>query len=424
MAESESHFSKTDFNLCLAAQRGENSTVKKLLNGGLLSSPANINAQNPEKGETPLILAAFSNNPDTVALLLDAGANPSIVDNGGFSAICYSIYHNQIESVCRMIDAGADLSVVTPTGSLLHHAIASQFPEMVDIVLKKGVPSDIKNYSGQSATAVAVETADMNILQVMADNHIKFTETDENGRTMAHVFCKRTNIYGNDGALEFLMKQGVEIGQPDNYGRTPLMILAKMGHMNRMESVLKNGVFVNAQDNDGNTALMYAIRSDNPEAVKLLLKYGADLTIQNNANETAMMLTDRFGQQAWYPPVQRYCTECAYLLLMNGAEPNDNDEIIDCPQIGSTYNPEIAYTTDGLTRVIDRMTSSEITETLKEHNDFFQQMVSLGIFVEVFQKLSYNQTKEYYSVASQKMPKDIKKQVEEIMRHKRERSTD
>ena len=64
-------------------------TPKTNLVALLLKHGADVNATN-DGGETPLIKAVLFNDADSTALLLKAGANPTIKDRSGHSAADYA----------------------------------------------------------------------------------------------------------------------------------------------------------------------------------------------------------------------------------------------------------------------------------------------------------------------------------------------
>ena len=70
--------------LCTAVQFGNLELVKLLIETGIA-----INIRSVE-GRTPLMLAAIQNRAEIVSYLLDNGANPSLVDNTGFSVLHFA----------------------------------------------------------------------------------------------------------------------------------------------------------------------------------------------------------------------------------------------------------------------------------------------------------------------------------------------
>jgi peptidoglycan/LPS O-acetylase OafA/YrhL len=79
----------------------------------LLDGEVDVNAQNPEGGDTPLHTAAFTGDADMAALLLDRGADPNFLTVGG-RPVDYAVFFGSAEVADLLVAAGADDS--RPTG--------------------------------------------------------------------------------------------------------------------------------------------------------------------------------------------------------------------------------------------------------------------------------------------------------------------
>lgn len=75
------------------------------LTGFLTEGPANLTN---DKGDTLLILAACHNYPQTVAMLLDRGADPGRVGDHGQTALATLVFRQNSDSVTTLLKAGAD----------------------------------------------------------------------------------------------------------------------------------------------------------------------------------------------------------------------------------------------------------------------------------------------------------------------------
>jgi ankyrin repeat protein len=60
--------------------------------------------------------AAASGNTQMVKLILHAGANPNVQQEGGYTALHSAAHRNNVEMICALLDAGADISIRTNEG--------------------------------------------------------------------------------------------------------------------------------------------------------------------------------------------------------------------------------------------------------------------------------------------------------------------
>jgi ankyrin repeat protein len=87
--------------------------------------PANLTN---DKGDTLLILAAYHNHPDTVAALLEHGADPERVNDRGQTALAAAVFRKNPETVRTLLAAGADPASAMPTAEFF------QLPEMAALL--------------------------------------------------------------------------------------------------------------------------------------------------------------------------------------------------------------------------------------------------------------------------------------------------
>ena len=100
--------------------RGEDGAVTPLLraaSGGcaetvafLLEEGAEIEAATPN-GSTALLLAAQKGERETVNKLLNSGANPDAKDDKGWTALMFASYNGNLEIIRSVIDAGAHINM-------------------------------------------------------------------------------------------------------------------------------------------------------------------------------------------------------------------------------------------------------------------------------------------------------------------------
>ncbi|MEV6597476.1 ankyrin repeat domain-containing protein [Actinoplanes sp. NPDC051346] len=91
--------------------------------------PANLTN---DKGDTLLILAAYHNQPGTVAMLLTYGADPGRVNDRGQTALAAAVFRKNGETVRTLLEAGADPEAGKPSAS--ETAAFFDLPEMTALL--------------------------------------------------------------------------------------------------------------------------------------------------------------------------------------------------------------------------------------------------------------------------------------------------
>jgi ankyrin repeat protein len=81
---------------------------------GYVDAGVPVNLTN-DKGDTLLILAAYHAHPDTVAALLERGADHGRVNDRGQTALAAAVFRQSPEAVQRLLEAGADPDIGGPS---------------------------------------------------------------------------------------------------------------------------------------------------------------------------------------------------------------------------------------------------------------------------------------------------------------------
>lgn len=145
--------------LMLAARSGKSSPVVQLL----LGNRADVHARNVY-GVTALIIAASSDDVETVQLLLDRGADASLapygrpvdadgnplvpVFGGGLDALTWASITGNVEIAKLLIDAGADVNAQTMAGSPLTSAAQWNRIEVARLLTDRGADIDVVSPPG------------------------------------------------------------------------------------------------------------------------------------------------------------------------------------------------------------------------------------------------------------------------------------
>lgn len=161
---------KIDEEFLNAASSARSDTVEYVR--VLLEQGADINCQTEKdtlrnnslsEGVTALILAAKTNQPDLVALLLTNGANAELTDNAGRQAIHYAAIHDDAMVIKELVAHGCDVNSLdnesrTPLHISLSRLLSNVMPGFsIDapvFLLKNG--ADVTNQSKNGVTAMDI----------------------------------------------------------------------------------------------------------------------------------------------------------------------------------------------------------------------------------------------------------------------------
>ena len=91
------------------ARGGDTAGLVEYLDAGV---PANLTNH---KGDTLLILAAYHGHPDTVAALLERGADHSRFNDRGQTPLAAAVFKQSAETVRALVAAGADPDAGQPS---------------------------------------------------------------------------------------------------------------------------------------------------------------------------------------------------------------------------------------------------------------------------------------------------------------------
>lgn len=154
MSNSEMPDFTDDLPLHFAAQAGDLTEMRRLLDGG-----ADVNALD-RNGNTALKYASAEPRPEAMRLLIQHGAAVNLADNYGFTplhcAAGHGFYDEALEMVELLISHGADVNGRSRVLGFvpLHEARGT---EIIDALLRHGADPRICNDAGQTPLEYMIE---------------------------------------------------------------------------------------------------------------------------------------------------------------------------------------------------------------------------------------------------------------------------
>ncbi|KAL6059860.1 26S proteasome non-ATPase regulatory subunit 10-like [Balamuthia mandrillaris] len=259
-----------------------------------------------------LCLAAGAGKSETLAFLLQAGANPN---GGGCPASC-SCSSPSASATSSSPTAAEDYSQPTKTAkrghTALHFAAHNGHEECVDLLLSHGADRNARDEEEQSPLHAAAHAGKLACLRLLLnkqqntnrDKNYNFEGKNENETQSAKKVTERKQ------------EEIVEVDAQDKWGDTALHKAIVNGHTSCALVLIKEGgANANAENLGGDTPFRKAIYHGHTACAKMLIEQGAEYKQASEKKISALHLAVFKGHVG-----------CAALLLDNGAEVDYRDE--------------------------------------------------------------------------------------------------
>jgi ankyrin repeat protein len=256
-----------DDQLFYAAIKGDAGQVQQLLEKGV-----RLDAKNPIDNSTALMMAAEKGHDEVVMLLLDNGADISMINNFGGTALLGALSNGHADLAQLLIKRGADVnSKHSGTNiTVLMMAAAQGSSRVVSDLLKEGADVNVEDMWGYTALVHAAARGYDEIVKLLI-NEGRWTNKKESfGKALAVAVGQgRTEI------AKLLIEEGADLNEKTaGYEFTPLMIAANRGNTEIVRALIDKGADVNAKSTNGLTALQLAEKQGHIEIVRLLQTTG------------------------------------------------------------------------------------------------------------------------------------------------------
>ena len=305
----------------------------------LVTAGADVNARD-NQGETPLMRAVRNHCPQALAILLDKGADPTITDDSGTTALhamidwspdsetppeSASLEAAADDSIGLLTTHGADPNATDPRGNALLHLMAASSGKTVDPVgimhlIDDGADLERRNSENMTPLMIAVKHREPQIVKALLDAGADPNVRDARGVPLLHtlIACQPEVL----ALMDMLIAAGADVNIRDDGGQTA-MHRALLNHvyvncMDPLEHLLRAGANPNVRDRNGMPALAGLDRwqkKDPQKALRLLKSHGADVNIRDHQGLTLLMRAARFGTNP----------EVMQILIDAGADPRTVD---------------------------------------------------------------------------------------------------
>ncbi|VUC25990.1 unnamed protein product [Clonostachys rosea] len=275
--------------LHVAAYKGDLAFLRLLLN---MELPMGVDSASFD-GSTPLIIATGAGRLDSVRLLLDHGADVSIADYAGWTALHWAVNRNWPHIVRLLLDCGADPTVESADGdtplSICPFSLEGKDLEDMEGLLLAAELGWEERDTGRNSFKQLLLAAKSGRLDSIASlvekEQVNVNSADEDGYT-ALLFAAEA---GQDAAVRLLVELGAEVESKNSSGESPLWLAAHYGHGAVVQTLLEIGADPDSADELGQTPVAAAAEGGHLQAVESLLARDADIGIKTCYGKNILM---------------------------------------------------------------------------------------------------------------------------------------
>ncbi|XP_043961646.1 ankyrin repeat domain-containing protein 6b isoform X3 [Gambusia affinis] len=248
--------------LLIASHKGQADNVVQLINKGAKVAVTKY-------GRSPLHLAAHKGHLEVVRILLKAGCDLDIQDDGEQTALHRAAVVGNTDIISALIQEGCALERQDKDGNTALHEVSWHgFSQCVKLLVKAGANVHAKNKAGNTALHLACQNGHTQSSKVLLLGGSRPDSQNHAGDTCLHVAAR----YNHVAMLHILLGAFCSVSEKNTVGDTPLHVAAALNHKKTVRLLLEAGADSHIQNNAGQTALDQARDHNNPEVALLLTK--------------------------------------------------------------------------------------------------------------------------------------------------------
>jgi|GEM_PF-237229 len=261
-------------NLWMAARKGNLGLVKRQL------GRQNVNSRDKD-GQTALNQATLGGHKETVAFLLQKGAQVNARDKDGNTALHTAAFLGRLEIAQLLVAEGANVNLKNDEEATPLANAAGPWNEQVEGVV-------------QFLTSALQIKIDQDRMKAGRPKVAEFLRS-KGGKLAANLPANGDGLEiwqaTSTGDLELLKKvlaDGTNVNVRADDGATPLINATVASQLEAVALLVEKGANVNALTNDRNSSLHAAAFIGNLEIVQLLVASKANLNLRNQEGETPL----------------------------------------------------------------------------------------------------------------------------------------
>ncbi|XP_009331358.1 PREDICTED: ankyrin repeat domain-containing protein 6 isoform X2 [Pygoscelis adeliae] len=250
--------------LLIAAYKGQVENVVQLINKGAKVAVT-------KHGRTPLHLAAHRGHLHVVQVLLKAGCDLDIQDDGDQTALHRAAVVGNTDVIATLIQEGCALDrqdKVTGKSKALWDGSWHGFSQSAKVLVKAGANVLAKNKAGNTPLHLACQNSHSQSTRVLLLGGSRADLKNNAGDTCLHVAAR----YNHLPIVRVLLSAFCSVHEKNQAGDTALHVAAALNHRKVVKLLLEAGADASVVNNAGQTPLEVARQHNNPEVALLLTK--------------------------------------------------------------------------------------------------------------------------------------------------------
>ncbi|XP_068087240.1 ankyrin repeat domain-containing protein 6 isoform X2 [Hyperolius riggenbachi] len=248
--------------LLVAAYKGQVDNVVQLINKGAKVAVT-------KHGRTPLHLAAHKGHLNVVQILIKAGCELDIQDDGHQTALHRAAVVGNSDILAALIQEGCALNRQDKDGNTaLHEAAWHGFSQSVKLLVKAGANVLAKNKAGNTPLHLACQNGHSQSCRVLLLAGSRADLKNHAGDTCLHVTAR----YNHLSVIRILLSAFCSVNEKNQAGDTPLHVAAALNHRKVIKALLEAGADASLLNNAGQIALDTARHHNNSDVALLLTK--------------------------------------------------------------------------------------------------------------------------------------------------------
>jgi ankyrin repeat protein len=179
-----------------------------------------------DQGPTPMMYAMTTlmtskNRNDFVALLLEHGADPTLLDDFGNTALHLAARRGRVDATSMLIEHGAPIDLPNNAdNTALHFAALEGIQESLIELIEHGADPTLQDDSGNTSLHHAARGGRADAISILLEHGAPIDLPNNAGNTALHLAVQGSEKY----ALASLIEHGAALDLVNNRGETPLDI--------------------------------------------------------------------------------------------------------------------------------------------------------------------------------------------------------